>query len=568
MATVLPVQKRLRLTVKTRMPQRGQPFPDGREQAAGHAVMPQAPLGGPVAAHGALAADQAWHADLGPEVPQGRKAVYLVTLPHPRHANVQPGRPDLRAPDNVSHEDIERAFVDAFARPMYTDAGNQEYFRARGSQTVLKRMVIFKESHATGADGLRHAHFHVAIQGSASFRFAPYKRALLERHGLATHWGCSHEGYWSAVRYGALPSEKKPAAELDSRPRAWSHIGEHPRIFDAAQEPTTAAALRRRREVAVAAAAEAGRREPRPAEMDLYAVIVAQGFRNTPDDPHAAKRLVHHLLAHGTPALTSFAFKMRAKLPSLIDDVWAWETVADHLHGLGDPRLARVLAAAAEPCSCRGAWAAHAERILVANGVVVASFFREVAHLLRVGRHPTARVLVLAGRYGGEGKSFLLAPLRGIFGHDYVQESPQRGNFPLLGIEDKRIALLDDWRFNDDVIAMSTQLLWFEGKPVPVARPQNQSSYVGHLLYRGSAPIFVTTKEADLRRIAAAAEAARMAGRPCEETMLLRRLSVHIFATAVPAPGFAAIPECPACFASLVARHGGAEAAAVQAEPV
>ena len=182
---------------------------------------------------------------------------------------LQARRPELRVPEHASHADIEGAFLDAFARPVYTDPGNQEYFRTHGSQVLLKRMVIFKESHAVGDDGLRHGHFHVALQASTSFRFAPYKRALLQRHGFATHWGCSHEGYWSAVRYGALPSETKPAAELDPEPRAWSRLGDHPRIFDAAQEPTTAAALRRRRELAVAAAR--GRASPTSSSAALSA---------------------------------------------------------------------------------------------------------------------------------------------------------------------------------------------------------------------------------------------------------------------------------------------------------
>ena len=44
-------------------------------------------------------------------------------------------------------------------------------------------------------------------------------------------------------------------------------------------------------------------------------------------------------------------------------------------------------------------------------------------------------------------------------------------------------AVLDDWRFGDDILSHNVQLLWFEGKPVVIARPQNQ--YTGHLRYCG-----------------------------------------------------------------------------------
>ena len=91
-------------------------------------------------------------------------------------------------------------------------------------------------------------------------------------------------------------------------------------------------------------------------------------------------------------------------------------------------------------------------------------------------------------------KSFLLAPLRALYGPGHVQSTPQRGNFPLLGLETKKVVLLDDWCFDDTILPLPTQLLWYEGKPFPLPRPQNSSHYQGHLLYEGTAPIFVTVK--------------------------------------------------------------------------
>ena len=122
------------------------------------------------------------------------------------------------------------------------------------------------------------------------------------------------------------------------------------------------------------------------------------------------------------------------------------------------------------------------------------------------------KVLVLSGQYGGEGKSFLLAPLRNIYGIDGLQESPQPGNCPLLGLEEKSVVLLDEWRLDESVLRLATQLLWYEGKPFPISRPQNHSGTVGHMAYQGSAPIFVTTKAGDLLCIQDAADAARRQG--------------------------------------------------------
>lgn len=80
-----------------------------------------------------------------------------------------------------------------------------------------------------------------------------------------------------------------------------------------------------------------------------------------------------------------------------------------------------------------------------------------------------------------------------MFGLEKVMVSPEKGSFPLLGLEDKRVVLLDEWRFNTGILPLATQLLWLEGKPLLLAQPQNTGS-TGHVLYSGSAPIFITTK--------------------------------------------------------------------------
>ena len=89
----------------------------------------------------------------------------------------------------------------------------------------------------------------------------------------------------------------------------------------------------------------------------------------------------------------------------------------------------------------------------------------------------------------------MFEPLTHIFGEDEVF-TPVKGSFPLMGLEKCKVALLDDWRFNDDILSYNVQLLWFEGKPVVVAMPQNQRT--GHIRYKGDDPIFITALQFDL----------------------------------------------------------------------
>ena len=127
---------------------------------------------------------------------------------------------------------------------------------------------------------------------------------------------------------------------------------------------------------------------------------------------------------------------------------------------------------------------------------------------------------------------------------------PQPGSFPLLGLERRKAVLLDEWAFDTSVLALSTQLLWYEGKPFPLTRPQNKE-FNGHLLYQGTAPIFVTCKEKELEPIIAKAREAAQLGRPSEWTMLLRRLRIFTFAVPFPV-STRKIPECATCFARFL----------------
>ena len=121
-----------------------------------------------------------------------------------------------------------------------------------------------------------------------------------------------------------------------------------------------------------------------------------------------------------------------------------------------------------------------------------------------------------------------------------------------MGLDQKRIAVLDEWDFSPDIVPSSTQLLWFEGKDFPITRPQNDKEAKGHLNYEGKAPIFVTTKEKHLGKVMQLARRELEAGEASEANMLLRRLKVFSFSVKLPMEVGVHVPECPVCFAQMV----------------
>ena len=480
---------------------------------------------------------------LEPEEMRARRMVYLVTLPHPRRKRSACGVA-LVEPQTLTKAAVAEALLDACARPEAADVGN----RAQAHVVALESCVVADERHLAGANGVAHGHKHIAVKAQKQFMFLPVKRALLKRHGLASHWSCSHTGYASAVRYLVWPSPRKPRTALDPAPYTWARVGKHPRLLDAKEEPTTSLAIRARMEAAQAKAAEAGKAEPRPSEMDVWPLVVMNNVRHDASRGDAYLQLVDLAKRICSPAMVAFLFRIRKKLPSLIEDIWTWETVSDRLATSALSRPAALDAALQQPCVCGGQWVASVRASLDANGIDAVDLGHHIGRSFLVGRSETTPVVVLAGLQGGEGKSLVFLPLPAVVGQEFVQASPVKGSFPLLGLEHKKVVLLDDWHFHQHALPLSLQLLWYEGKPVPIARPQGRDGEAGHLLYTGSAPIFVTTPLKRIEQMEQSVEQATAEGTSSPYSMLLRRVRVYRFRVRVPPPP-AQIPPCAHCFA-------------------
>ena len=446
------------------------------------------------------------------------------------------------APGTLSHEELLTRVLEACAAPISASPNPS----AVSHHVALSTAAVFLEFHkAEGADQ-PCCHYHVAVKADTCFRFAPVKKALQEKFGLASHWSCTHTGYWSPVKYCAVPSPKKTRSMLDPRPLLWSRAGAHPSLHLCCHEPQTASAMRAKRQRKEDAAAEASRAEPRVTEYDLWPIVVESQIRSTPDDRNAHLRLMQYVKSHCSQAVCAFVFKNRARLPDLIDDIWRWEMVDDVLAAAVEPLIQSLRNAAAMPCVCGGAWPRYAAYTLGVNHIDATAVCKAVVHALLVGRSPTTPLVTFAGRTGGEGKSFFLKGLVSVFGTSSVFPTPQHPTFPLHGLESAKLAFLDDFRFTRSPVPLSTQCLWFGGSPVPIAKPQNTQGAVSHEVYSGKAPIFITTSIKDLEMLARAGDG--------DASMVLRRLTIFQFVVPAQKPNVP-IQECALCFARFVCQH-------------
>ena len=490
--------------------------------------------------------DASLHA--GTEAKSAKKRVYLVTFVHPRVERSVDGV-QLLAPETVGKPGVLERVLEACARPVYHNMKDSRV----GSTVHVKTAGVWSEAHKPDAEARTHMHFHVALLAEAQFSFLPVKRALLLRFALASHWSCDHDGYWSAVRYCSLPSPRKPVDSLDHHPLLYAAVGAHPPLDMCTHEPATAVARRAKRLAAEQRAAGAGKKEPRATDMDLWPIVVAAGIRNTSDGDVGRLKLMAHVKAHCSAAIQEFVFRNRSRLAALIDDVWQWEEVEAAVAASQRSRVDCLREAATSQCVCAGEWPRFVASALLANGVNVGELASDVFASLDSGRGPRTPVIVLAGAQGGEGKSIFLKGLAAVFQPREVFHAPQPGSFPLLGLDMAKVAILDDFRFDQTVLSYQTQCLWFDGSGLPIARPQNQPGLYGHMVYSGTAPVFASTKLQEMEALAAAAAPRGEAGQPgdADASMLLRRLKVYTFGTRVPPPP-GHFPACRRCFAQLI----------------
>ena len=143
-----------------------------------------------------------------------------------------------------------------------------------------------------------------------------------------------------------------------------------------------------------------------------------------------------------------------------------------------------------------------------------------------------------------------------MFGPDSVFHTPGKGAFPLVDLPGKKVAFLDDWRFNEQLLSYADQCKWYDGSAVTIPLPQNRKgSGIGHSMYRGTAPIFVTTKLDDMEELQRAAAVNPATGRPADTdaSMLWRRLKVYAYtARSTHMPPGRRVPYCASWFANLV----------------
>ena len=410
--------------------------------------------------------------DLQPEDGSARHQVYLVTFAAVLDATALAAGVSLRTLEGATRADIRDAVLDAVANPVAERPALGG--RPRVEPLAALKLVVFLEDPR---------HFHVALKLSKQNRFLPLKIALRARSGFATHWSTSHRQFWSAVRYGAMASAKKP--DVDSEPLVWTPNGLGLDLFAESQEPFNAKALKRRREEAMMSTGAKQGRGPEFSKLDFTALVLAESLK-TP------AQVMAYVQEKGSFAMQGFINKHQGRLREYLEHASEWARAQQDAEAEKESDWALVQRLAQGTCACgmgACAWRQAADAFFDRNvGTMdrhrLAACFADV---LRAGPAKTRRVPLLVGPTNS-GKSTIFNPVDRVFGDSAVFHTPALASCALanLALQPKRFMYLDEFRpveyattpARTPAISCITFLKLFQGQWIEIQVSQSHNN--GH----------------------------------------------------------------------------------------
>ena len=420
-------------------------------------------------------------------------AVYLVTFAKILAETALVATTPLRTLDDQTRESIRDAIFEAVKKPVHDTRGG----RPTSEPATVVKMVVAKE------DPL---HFHVALLLSKRVVFHPYKMALRQHSGLASHWSSSHREFWSTVRYLHFTTEHKQ--KVDDSKIFWTASGDALDYYKESQEPWTAKAYKAKREQAEAQACadvaagkrKKGNHEGKFEKLDFMSLVLEE----TLDTP---AKVLQYAQENGSAGMRSFVTRNQRRLAEFIADSHQW---ADAPAVAADERRSDwevVKSLASQTCGCGNGlcqWWEAADDFFARNSETLdrQALASSLARVICEGPTKTSRVPLIVG-HTNAAKSTVLTPIVKVFGFKNVVHRPgEKASMALANVTkaNKRFIFWDEYRPVEfaarGTVPVGTFLSLFGGTPLEIQVSQSFHDGNGETLWRRGAAM--TAKEEGL----------------------------------------------------------------------
>ena len=381
----------------------------------------------------------------------------------------------------------------------------------------LMHWVVSREPHEGGGH-----HYHMAICLTKNKRWGPAKRRLQAR-GIAVHFQ-EREGvvnYVGAYIY-VCKSDRNP-----------EHSVPHPDLSNVVQYRTANASSARR------GGPNGMKKAQKLTKLNVMQIIRAKGIRNET----GLLALAEENFAQGHTALMEFvANTPQKRYNELICKVWKVVESKQELQRQATTRMEKISATLDSECiaDCgdEKVWLRMAREVLANNQIDMATFTAALRALLYQGRHKGGNILITGERDCA--KTFILRPLTQIF---RCFTNPSSGTYAFVGIQNKEVAFLNDFRHNEQMLPWQDFLNMLEGMEVHIPTPKTH--FAEDIELTSDIPFFATS----IGPIEFTGKSTNKAG---ENAMMAARWREFKFTYTIPTANQVKFPPCPRCFAELV----------------
>jgi len=361
---------------------------------------------------------------------------YLVTAAKLVNEEDTSADPPLRDPAKLTKEEFKEALFDSFANPIY------------GTGRPRSRTVELDVYFGVVEGPVDSSHHHAGVSFyKQEHIFLPFKKAMRDRHGIATHWSTSHTKRWSIIRYLHKTTDHKKV--VDKGPLVWTRDGRELNLASECEEPFIAQAWNCQRERRVSEPFDPKKfknKEPFT-KLDFSALVLAKRLAT----PNA---VLTHVMEKGTHAMKLWVHTRQCRLKQFIREAYDLEAAKGkaELEKETEWELVERLAKDAT-CKCDGLgciWWGLADEFFTNNkGIDKERLAACIRKVIMFGPSKDAPVPLITGKRNC-GKSTVADPILNVFGKENVLGKPKLGapNGALADLAKDHIRFIyfDDYR--------------------------------------------------------------------------------------------------------------------------
>lgn len=385
-------------------------------------------------------------------------------------------------------------------------------------------------------------HYHCAVKLNGKKRWLGVKNSIQSKYGIVVNFSDSHNFYMSAYKY------------INKNDREVYHSAGHPDLSSVESSPPTSKCIRANRAKAKSKAAKAldmvvpikpgesaqlsRKRTLSPSDVGDF--IVRKKIKTKLElYTEANKRK-----AEGQKSLSDFIMVTRdTTLDEIIHKAWFMNDAPKELIQNLTPRMQVIRDAANQPCEDNGCeWYDRALELLDWNGIDHQEYALAMRTLLIEGRGKRRNLMFLGP--SDCAKTHLLKPLKKLFDGRIFDNPSSGGKFSWVEAENKDIILLNDFRWEKELIPWKDLLLLLEGEPTRLPAPKNFR--LKDILIDTDVPIFATAGDKIEYR------GAYNTMNKMENTMMDNRWRFFQFTYIIPEARQIKIKPCGQCFSRLV----------------